>query len=95
MDPFMTLSLALDACSVLLLLLLLYVYAQNWVRTRMKFALGLLFFSLFLLAHNLLSIWANVQMMEILPALGNQASFALSLMQVLGLGALAWITYRP
>jgi hypothetical protein len=86
--------------NVLLLAGLAYVWGRNYARLRSKHTLGLLVFSLFLLAENGLtlyyymldpdlSLWFNTQM----PIIVWQATMVLHVLQTVGLLFLAWVTW--
>lgn len=88
------------AVNVLLLAGLAYVWGRNYAKLRSKHTLGLLMFSLFLLAENGLtlyyylldpdiSIWFNTQM----PTIVWQATMLLHVLQAVGLAFLAWATW--
>jgi hypothetical protein len=86
--------------NVLLLAGLAYVWGRNYARLRSKHTLGLLLFSVFLLAeYGLslyyylrdpdLSVWFNTQV----PAIVWQATMLLHVLQTMGLVFLAWVTW--
>jgi hypothetical protein len=86
--------------NVLLLAGLAYVWGRNYARLRSKHTLGLLLFSLFLLAENGLtlyyylldpdlSLWFNTQV----PPIVWQATMVLHVLQAVGLLFLAWVTW--
>ena len=86
--------------NVLLFAGLAYVWGRNYARLRSKHTLGLLLFSVFLLAENGLtlyyylldpdlSVWFNTQV----PAIVWQATMLLHVLQTMGLVFLAWVTW--
>ena len=85
---------------MLLVAALAYVWGRNYARLRSKRTLGLLLFSLFLLAENGLtlyyylldsdlSLWYSTQV----PTVVWQATMLLHVLQTVGLLFLAWITW--
>ena len=88
----MLLTVMLACVNSALLLILLSLYGKILVKTRARYALGLLIFALLLLAQNLLSVYAFVTMQpffgeEALPYLSGIAALELA-----GLVALLGIT---
>jgi hypothetical protein len=86
--------------NVLLLVALAYVWGRNYARLRSKHTLGLLLFSLFLLAENGLtlyyylldpdlSLWYSTQV----PTVVWRATMLLRVLQAVGLLFLAWVTW--
>ena len=86
--------------NVLLLAALAYVWGRNYARLRSKHTLGLLLFSLFLLAENGLtlyyylldpdlSLWYSTQV----PTVVWQATMLLHVFQAVGLLFLVWVTW--
>ncbi|WP_251342463.1 hypothetical protein [Haloplanus halophilus] len=86
--------------NVLLLASLGYVWGRNYLAVRSKHTLGLLLFSTFLLAENALtlyyyvvdpdlSFWYSTQM----PTVVWRVTMLLHVLQAVGLGFLAWVTW--
>ena len=86
--------------NLVLLAGLAYVWGRNYARLRSKHTLGLLLFSLFLLAENGLtlyyylldpdlSLWYSTQV----PPVVWQATMLLHVLQTVGLVFLAWVTW--
>ena len=69
---------------------LLALYLKGFMKVRAPFTLGLLMFAVFLLAQNLLAVYAYTSMMEIFPAV--LAPYMLGIMVFEGL-ALAVMAY--
>ena len=100
MGVWMTAASAATAVNVVLLVALAYVWGRNYARLRSKHTLGLLLFSLFLLAENGLtlyyylldpdlSLWYSTQV----PPVVWQATMLLHVLQTVGLVFLAWVTW--
>jgi hypothetical protein len=86
--------------NVLLLLALGYVWGRNFVVVRTKHTLGLLVFSVFLLAENAfafyyylldptLSVWFSTQV----PVIAWRAMMLLHVLETIGLVFLTWVTW--
>ena len=86
--------------NVLLLAALAYLWGRNYARLRSKHTLGLLLFSVFLLAENALtlyyylldpdlSVWFNTQV----PVIVWQATMLLHVLQTIGLLFLTWVSW--
>ncbi|MHB8701851.1 MAG: hypothetical protein ACYC7D_12670 [Nitrososphaerales archaeon] len=58
----MLLTVSLASINSILLLVLLFLYGKIVLKTRASYAVGLMIFAVLLLAHNLLSIFAYVDM---------------------------------
>jgi hypothetical protein len=88
--------------NVVILLALGYVWGRNYLRFRSKHTLGLLVFATFLLAENALALYTYFLDPTLsqwwydetkVPTIVWQAQMALNVLQTLGLGFLAWITW--
>ena len=78
--------------NVLLLLALGYVWLRAYEQVRSNQTLGMLVFTAFLLAENVLALYYYFSGLSVsLPAM--QAMMILSLLETLGLAFLAWVTY--
>jgi hypothetical protein len=86
--------------NVVLLLGLAYIWGRNFAELRTKHPLGLLVFSLFLLAENAfalyyylldptLSVWFNTQV----PVIAWRAMMVLHVLETAGLLFLTWVTW--
>ncbi|MCT9096944.1 hypothetical protein [Haloarchaeobius sp. HME9146] len=102
MSIWVTLAKAATVANVALLLALGYVWGRNFLKFRSKHTMGLLIFSAFLLAENLLvlyyyqldptlSAWWHTDSMVPRPVW--QAQMLLHVMQTFGLGFLAWVSW--
>jgi phosphoglycerol transferase MdoB-like AlkP superfamily enzyme len=86
--------------NLVLLLGLAYIWGRNFAELRTKHPLGLLVFSLFLLAENAfalyyylldptLSVWFNTQV----PVIAWRAMMVLHVLETAGLLFLTWVTW--
>lgn len=88
------------ALNVLLLLGLGYVWVRNYLEFRSKHTLGLLLFSVFLLAENAFALYIyfvdgtlSVWFASEVPDIAWQAMMVLPALEALGLGFLLWVTW--
>jgi hypothetical protein len=92
MDPMMDVAIVFSALNAVLLLILLYVFTGIAMRSRASHSIGLMFFTLLLLANSLLTAYSYATMA---PFFGSEALPYLSTMSVLefvGLAVLLKIT---
>ena len=76
----------------MILLVLLYVYTKIFSKTRAMYAVGLVMFSLLLLAHNILTIFAYVLMAPVFGAEALPFLAGITALELAGLLALVRIT---
>jgi hypothetical protein len=88
------------AVNVVLLLALASVWGRNYLQFRSKHPLGLLIFSFFLLAQNLLALYMYLVdptlsgwFSTAVPAIAWRAMMMLHVLETVGLAFLAWITF--
>jgi len=90
----MELAVFFEVVNILLLLFLLFVYAQNYRQMKCAFSLGLMVFAGFFLVQNLIAVYFHLTMMEYYSRLVMQHAFVLAGIQTVALAALAWVTWR-
>ncbi|MGM0590806.1 MAG: hypothetical protein ACQETI_04105 [Halobacteriota archaeon] len=88
------------AVNVVLLVLLSVIWGRNYVQLRSKHTLGLLLFSVFLLAENAFALYfylldpqLSVWFSTAVPAIAWQAMMSLHVLETVGLVVLAWVTF--
>ena len=88
-------AVAINIFNVVMLILLLWVYIRNYLTLRSKFSLGLIFFAILLLVHNIASIYFQNAMMK--EVLFESSDFACLLngLEALGLLSLVYVTWKP
>lgn len=81
---------------------LLYIWGRNWWQLRSKHTLGLVMFSAFLLAENLMMVYffvihqdlnAWIHNDSMVPPIAQTALATLRVLQFLGLSFLVWVTW--
>jgi len=89
------LSAAVEVVNAILLLVLLYVYAQNYFKVKSKFTASLLFFAFFLLLERIVVIYFYIAMdMCYATQLAEQVRPILSVIETVGLIALLRVTWK-
>jgi hypothetical protein len=94
MGAIMTLSTMVTGINILLILLLLYVYGRNFLKTRSDFAAGLLIFAGIFLLMNLVSFYYFISMMPYFVLEVQPYMLMLHMLQMAGFIVLNWITWR-
>lgn len=79
---------ALAAVNAALALGLLAVYLKSFTKTRAPFTVGLILFALFFLAHNVLSVYAYISMMELVPSALAPYMLVIMAFEAVGLGVM-------
>ena len=88
METMMLITVSLSAINSILLLVLLFFYSKIVMKTKAMYGIGLMLFSILLLAQNLLSVFSYVTMepffgVEALPFLSGIAALELASLLVL------------
>ena len=86
---------AMNILNVIFLLVLTSIYLKNCKKIKCSFSIGLVFFALFFLLHNLLAIYFHVSMIEYYSKEVAQFELLLNSIQTLGLGTLVYVTLKP
>ncbi len=87
-------SLVLSGLNALILVSLIYVYAQNYQKLNSKFSLGLLIFASILLLENVLAFYFNWTMMGLYAEKVAQQGLILRSLETASLVILGYITWR-
>ncbi|MCR4368870.1 MAG: hypothetical protein NUV67_03110 [archaeon] len=90
----MGMTIIFEAINALLLVFLLSVYVKNYVEMKTSLGFGLIIFSAFLLAQNLLAAYFHASMIEYYSGDVVMHAFILSAAETLALAVLAWVTWR-
>ena len=73
---------------------LLAIYARSFTKVRAPFTIGLIMFSLFFLAQNLLAVYAYFTMMEIFPSALAPYMLGIMAFEGLALGVMLFSSYK-
>ncbi len=65
MEPMLEVTVVFASLNIILLVALLYLYGRIAWRSKAAFSIGLLFFSILLLLHNLLIVYSYVSMANV------------------------------
>jgi hypothetical protein len=60
-------STAVSVLNVAVLLILLVIYAKTYVKSKAVFTIGLMFFTVMLMLHNLIAVYAYLVMAPLYP----------------------------
>lgn len=89
------------AVNVLILLVLSYIWARNYLRIRSKHVMGLMIFALLLLAENGLALYyylldedLSVWFATDVPVIAWRALMVLHLLETAALAFLLWVTWE-
>jgi len=89
------LSVVVEVVNAILLLGLLYIYAQNYFKVKSKFTISLLFFAFFFLLERIVAIYFYITMdMCYANRLAEQVRPILSIIETVGLIALLRVTWE-
>ena len=89
----MDIAMFMESINVLLLLGLLYIYSQNYRQIKAKFSLGLIFFALFFLVENILTLYFNITFMQVYLII-ELPTLILHTIQTVGFSILLFITWK-
>jgi hypothetical protein len=90
----MNITMILSGVNILLIALLLYVYIGNYVKMRSGFTLGLMFFAILFLIHNVLYLYFSITMMPYYAESLETFAFIFTLLQTLAFSSLTWVTWK-
>jgi len=94
MDELMQFTLGIEILNSLILIGLLWIFSQNYKALKTKISLGLIIFSSLLLLQNLTAIALNFLMMNYYSMETELPAFILSLIQLIALIVLFWISWK-
>lgn len=90
----MEIAIILEIINAVLLLFLLYIYANNYREMKTAFGLGLILFALLFLVQNLLAVFFHLTMMDYYSAAAMQHALVLSGLQTIALAILSFVTWK-
>lgn len=90
----MDFSVIFGIVNIILLLLLLYVYAQNYRQMKSPFLLGLMLFAVIFLVENILGVYFHFMMVDYYSAEAMGNVRILMAIQTVALAILTWVTWR-
>jgi len=90
----MDFSVIFGIINIILLLLLLFVYVQNYRQMKSPFILGLILFALIFLVENVLGVYFHFMMVDYYSAEAMENARILMAVQTVALAILTWVTWR-
>lgn len=87
------LTIILHLVNVMLLLVLLYIYMQNYRQLKTKMTAGLVLFALFFLAQSLMNIYFDMTMAMYSSSSAETAAMMLEAVKAIGFAILVWISW--
>lgn len=91
---FMMGSIIVGGTNILLAATLLVVYRSVYARTKASFTLALFVFATAFLAHNLLTVYSLVTMMNLVPGGLDPYLLGIGALEAVGLAAMLWTATR-
>jgi chromate transport protein ChrA len=89
----MDIAIGVTALNVALLLLLLYPYVRNALKTRSNMAFGLVLFAAFFLLQNLISLYFYATNMMYYVGPVEPDVMVLGIIEFVGISFFLWVTY--
>jgi hypothetical protein len=93
-DEVMLAATVFSLLNVILLLVLIYIYADSFRRIRAQFTAGLVFFSALFLVQNLITLYSFLAMFQYFAPGVEGLVTAITIVQTAGLAVLVWISIR-
>lgn len=94
MATIMTATLIFSGINVLLIGSLFMVYVKSYMKMRSSFTLGLFFFGLLFLVHNVLYVYFALTMMDYYAAGAQTYGLLFTVLQTIAFGVLAVLTWK-
>lgn len=92
MSLLMNASTLVSVLNVAVLLILLVIYAKTYVKSKAVFTIGLMFFTVMLMLHNLIAVYAYLVMAPLYPDELLPYFVAIHIAELVGIIALLRIT---
>ena len=90
----MTLTVILTVINLLMILMLVYTYLQNYRNMRAQFSLGLLLFAVLFAIQKLVALYVYLIIMHKFSNDIGGALFSLEIIQFFAFSILSWITMK-
>ena len=87
-------SAALHGINIILTVILLIVYAQNYRKLKSKYTIGLMIFALILLAHSIMGLYFDASMVMYSDKSAEMYATALEAAKTASLAVLLWISWE-
>ena len=92
MSLLMNLSTVISVLNVAVLLTLLVIYIKIYIKSRAVFTIGLIFFTVMLMLHNLIAVYAYLVMAPLYPDDLLPYFVAIHIAELVGIAALLRVT---
>ena len=92
MSLLMNISTVVSVLNVAVLLILFVIYAKIYVKSRAVFTIGLMFFTVMLMLHNLIAVYAYLVMAPLYPDELLPYFVAIHIAELVGIVALLRVT---
>ena len=92
MSLLMIASTVVSVLNVAVLLILLVIYAKTYLKTKAVFTIGLIFFTVMLMLHNLIAVYAYLVMAPLYPDDLLPYFVAIHIAELVGIVALLRVT---
>ena len=87
-------SAALHSINILLTAVLIVVYAQNYMKLRSKYTIGLMIFAFILLAHSVMGLYFDASMVMYSDRNAEMYATSLEAAKTASLAVLLWISWE-
>ena len=87
-------SFVLHIINILLILGLLYIYIQNYLKMKSKYTIGLMIFASFFLIQSLMGLYFDISMVMYSSLQAEQAAIILEAVKSVGFAILLWISWE-
>ena len=89
-----TLSPILHVVNIILVLVILYIYLQNYRKLKSKYTIGLMLFSSLFLVHTIMGLYFDLSMIMYSTKEAELASMALEAVKTISFSILLWISFE-
>ena len=90
----LSIGFVLHIINVILILGLLYIYIQNYLKMKSKYTIGLMIFASFFLIQSLMGLYFDVSMVMYSSLQAEQAAIILEAIKSVGFAILLWISWE-
>ena len=87
-------SMILHAANIILLLVLLFIYLQNYRQLKNKITAGMMLFVVFFLAHSVMGLYFDASMAMYYSGPAEKAAMVLEGVKAAGFAVLVWLSWK-
>jgi len=92
--PMAPLSVFLHSINIVLILGLLYIYVQNYMKIKSKYTIGLIVFAVFFLIHSIMGLYFDTAMVMYSSKYAENIGMVLEAIKAIGFALLLWISWE-